>query len=99
MRLPPGEPFAYTGASLTPVLRAQLREEFGYNKPVGVQLLLYVKNVAHGNLGYSTAQHRPAAQAIADAVPRTLALAIVGLILSFIVGIAIGSVAAAKRYT
>lgn len=97
IRLAPGDPFGYDAPNMTPLIRAQLREQFGYNQPVGVQLVRYLNNVAHGNLGYSTSQHRPAAEAIADAVPRTLVLASVALVLSFIIGIALGALAATRR--
>jgi peptide/nickel transport system permease protein len=97
IRLAPGEPFSYTAPNMTPALRAQWREQFGYNKPIGVQLVRYLTNVAHGNLGYSTLQRRPVREAIADALPRTLMLAGVGLVASFILGIGLGALAAAKR--
>jgi peptide/nickel transport system permease protein len=96
-RLAPGEPFSYDAPNITPALRAQWREQFGYNRPVGVQLVRYLANVAHGNLGYSTLQRRPASQAIADALPKTLTLAAVSLVLAFILGIALGALAAARR--
>jgi peptide/nickel transport system permease protein len=98
IRLTPGKPFSYD-TNMTPALRAQWREQFGYDKPVGVQLVRYLTNVAHGNFGYSTLQRRPARDALADAVPRTLTLAGLGLVAAFILGIGLGALAAAKRRT
>ena len=95
LRLAPGEPFSYENTS--PAVQAQWREAFGYDKPVGVQLMRYIGNVARGNLGYSVIQRRPAGQTIADALPRTLQLAFISLGLSLIIGVAIGVFTAARR--
>jgi peptide/nickel transport system permease protein len=97
MHLVPGDPFGYEGSHITPAVRAHWREAFGYNRPIPVQLGKYLANVAHGNFGYSTMQRRPAAAAIADALPRTLELALVGLVASIILGVVLGAIAAARR--
>lgn len=97
LRLTPGDPFGFDSPGLTPAVRAQWREQFGYNKPLPVQLARYLSNVARGNLGYSTVQRRPARDAIAEALPRTLTLAALSLTAAFILGIGMGSLAAAKR--
>jgi len=99
LRLAPGDPFSYETANVTPAIRAQWREQFGYNKPVPVQLARYLGNVARGNFGYSTLQRRPARDAIADALPRTLTLALFGIVAALVLGVALGAFAAAKRAT
>jgi peptide/nickel transport system permease protein len=70
LRLAPGDPFTYDAPNITPAIRAQWREKFGYNRPLPVQLARYVANVARGDFGYSTLQRRPARDAIAEALPR-----------------------------
>jgi peptide/nickel transport system permease protein len=97
LRLTPGDPFSYDAPGMTPALRAQLREQAGYSKPIPVQLARYLINVAHGDFGYSTLQRRPARDAIAEAIPRTLTLAGFGLTGAFVLGIGLGALAAAKR--
>lgn len=97
LRLAPGDPFAYDAPGMTPAIRAQWREQFGYNKPLPIQLARYLGNVARGNFGYSTLQRRPARDVLLDAVPRTLTLAGFGLVASFILGIGLGALAAAKQ--
>src|SRR5437763_8574719 len=99
LHLAPGDPFTYDSPNITPAIRAQWREQFGYNKPLPVQLARYVSSVARGNFGYSILEHRPARDAIADALPRTLLLSGLGLLIAFIAGAALGAIAAAKRST
>jgi peptide/nickel transport system permease protein len=99
LHLAPGDPFTYDAPNITPAIRAQWREKFGYDKPLPVQLARYVANVARGDFGYSTLQHRPARDAIADALPRTLILAGTGLTLAFLLGITLGATAAARRFS
>lgn len=97
VRLAPGEPFAYEDPSITPGMRAQLRADFGYDKPVGVQLVHYVRNVLTGNLGQSTVHRRPVVDVIGTALPRTLTLAGISIVLAMILGTLAGVVAAARR--
>jgi peptide/nickel transport system permease protein len=99
LHLAPGDPFNYDNPNITPAIRAQWREQFGYDKPLPVQLARYVSSIARGNFGYSILQHRPARDAIADALPRTLLLAGTGLFIAFICGTALGAIAAARRST
>src|SRR5215208_1757026 len=97
LRLAPGEPFSYDDASMSPAVRAQWRAAFGYDKPIGVQLVRYVRNVARGNFGYSIVQRRPVSAAIRDALPRTLTLAVLGISLALLLGVTLGAIAAARR--
>jgi peptide/nickel transport system permease protein len=99
LHLVPGDPFIYDSPNITPAIRNQWRAQFGYDRPVGVQLIRYLTSVAHGNFGYSIMQHRPARDAIADALPQTLVLASLGVLGAVFVGIVMGSIAGAKRRT
>jgi peptide/nickel transport system permease protein len=99
LRLAPGDPFAYDDPGMTPALRAHWQSHFGYDKPVGVQLVRYVSSVAQGDFGYSTTQRRPVRAVIAEALPRTLTLAGIGLALAMIAGVAVGVFTAAKQGT
>jgi peptide/nickel transport system permease protein len=97
LHLVPGDPFTYEGANITPAIRAHWREQFGYNRPIAVQLTRYLSSVARGDFGYSTTQHRPARDAIADALPQTLILASIGILVALLFGVTMGAIAAAKR--
>ena len=96
--LAPGDPFSYDSARITPAVRAEWRARFGYDQPLIVQYGRYLWSVAHGHLGYSTLEERTTvATALAEALPRTLALAGLGLVLSFIIGVVVGTAQAARR--
>ena len=100
IRLAPGDPFSFEGGlSMSPALREQLREQYGYKQPLPIQFALFVGNVARGNLGYSHSLHRGVGTAIAEALPRTLLLMSVALVLSFLVGMGVGVIQAARRGT
>ena len=93
----PGEPFAYDSPRITPAVRAHWRAQLGYDKPLIVQYGRYLWAVARGQLGYSTLRHEPVAAALAEAIPRTLALAGLALLLSIVLGVIVGTAQAARR--
>ena len=62
IRLAPGDPFSYESPNFTPAVRAQLRQQFGYDRPPLDQFVRYISNVARGNFGYSHSRHQPAHQ-------------------------------------
>jgi peptide/nickel transport system permease protein len=99
IHLAPGDPFtaAIDNPSVTQEIRAHWRATWGLDRPLPEQYVRYIAAVATGNLGYSFSQHRPVADALADAVPRTLLLMGVALALSFLLGIAAGVLQALRR--
>lgn len=60
----------------------KLRSEYGLEDPVWRQYFNWVGQTLTGNLGYSFAQHRPAATVIMERLQNTLVLAIAALLLS-----------------
>ncbi len=78
-------------------VRDRLSEVWGLNRPMHEQYLLYLRNLARGDLGWSLSQSRPVANAIADALPNTLLLMGVALTGAFALGIATGVIRAGQR--
>ena len=69
-----------------------LRERFGLNEPLWKQYLVYLKNLATFDFGVSVANFpTPVSQMLAEALPWTLGLMIVSVIISFIIGNAAGT--------
>jgi len=100
IRLAPGDPFSFVGDfTMSDAVRDRLRAQFGYDRPIFEQFLLFVGNVARGRLGYSHSMHRYVGDVIADVLPRTLLLMSVALVTSFVLGIAIGALQAVRRGT
>lgn len=64
--------------------------EYGLDKPVATRFVLWLAQVASGNLGYSALHVAPVADILLSALPWTLALLACALPLSFFVGAIIG---------
>ncbi len=84
----------------TPQDRATLTRELGLDQPLPKQYWVFVSHAAHGDLGRSvTGDRQPAMQLIADRLPASLKLAGCALVLSLLLGIPLGVLAAVKRGT
>ena len=90
IHLAPGEPCSVGEGITDPQICRQLIRQFGLDQPILVQYWRYLVELAHGNLGYSFALHRPVRDAIADTVPFTLQLAGAALAIDFALGLGLG---------
>ncbi len=73
-----------------------MREVMGLDQPMLVQYRRYVGSVLQGNLGTSWRQAVPVLELILQRLPATLELAIFGMILSLLLGIVSGVLAAVR---
>jgi peptide/nickel transport system permease protein len=97
-RLLPGDPCrAILGEKATDAICNAFRERVGLNKPIPTQFLIYVKDVAHGDLGTSFRFGRPVTTLIVERLPVTLELALSALTIATIVGITLGTLSAIRR--
>jgi peptide/nickel transport system permease protein len=72
--------------------------EFGIDKPLGTQFLIYVKNLFTGNLGTSFGLYpKKVTDILASAIPWTLALQLPAILTGWILGNVLGAVAAYKK--
>ena len=95
----PGDPasvIAGQSGAADPQLLAQLRQQFGLDQPLYVQLFLYVKGILQGDLGFSHRQGRTVASLLGERLPATLLLTATAFAFALVVGVALGS-AAARR--
>src|SRR5581483_5654161 len=76
---------------------AAWRHKYGLDLPLWSRYFVFLRGLLHGDLGISIASHRPVLDDIAEFAPATLELATVGFLLSLIVGIPLGILAAVKR--
>jgi len=98
--LVPGDPVAANlgqRALGDPALVAQWRAEHGLDKPLWQQYVLHLQGVVQGDFGTSQQSHRPVATDLAEYVPATLELAGVAILVSLVLGVAFGVVAALRR--
>ena len=99
LQLAPGDAadvLAGEAGSATPEYMAMLRERFGLDQPVWLQLLLYVKNILSLDLGFSFRHNMPVLELILERLWPTLLLMGTTLLLSVGVGIVLGLLAAAR---
>ncbi|MBP2171398.1 peptide/nickel transport system permease protein [Erwinia toletana] len=75
----------------------QLRERFGLNQPLYMQLFIYLSSVIHLDLGFSYRQSLPVLQLIIDRLPATLLLSFTAFVISLGLGILGGNVASARQ--
>jgi glutathione transport system permease protein len=100
VRLTPGDPaYIMLGDYATPELVAVIRERYGLDKPLPVQYLIYVANIATGNFGVSYSRNLDVGTLVAGAWPYTAALAVASIVVTCVVGLPLGILAALKRNT
>jgi ABC-type dipeptide/oligopeptide/nickel transport system permease component len=78
---------------------ARRRAELGLDKPVPIQYLAWLAEVARGNLGYSFFDRRPVGDIIKERVIPTVELMGTALLLALALGVPIGLLAAIKQYS
>lgn len=86
-----GTPFLpESSQNIDPQTIERITKQFGLDKPLPVQYVLYLRNLVRGDLGDSFVLRRPVADALADAIPHTFVLALAALLIDFTVGLALG---------
>jgi len=96
--LAPGDPAQMVaGPSATEEDIAHVRTALGLDQPFIVQYGIYLKNLLTFNLGTSYSTHQPIAAEIAIRLPNTLNLALASMILSILVGVPAGIIAALRK--
>lgn len=100
LRLAPGDPAAVlAGDNGTPQQIAEIRETLGLNKPMLVQLGIWVLDILKGDFGQSYFFKKDVSELIMLRVEPTLALATTTLILTIAIAVPIGVIAAYKHGT
>lgn len=97
----PGDPAEiYLGErQTTPEQLEIIREQMGLNRPMMVQYLDYIWKALQGDLGNSLNNRRPVLNEILNRLPSTLELTVAALLVSTVVGITIGVIAALRHNT
>ena len=94
----PGDPAAYfAGAMADEASIQQVREALGLDKPLVTQFFLYVGDLLQGDLGRSISTGQPVLTDLAMRLPASLELTLSALILSCIIAIPLGVLAAVRQ--
>ena len=78
---------------------AAFRHSWGLDQPIYVQYLRYFGAIAHGDLGQSMRDGRPALDLVLERIPATLAITVPALLLKVALGVPAGIYAALHRNT
>jgi peptide/nickel transport system permease protein len=101
IRLAPGNAALLKGGESARAMTAEQRDEiiklYGLDKPPLTAYFDWVGKVAHGDFGDSFVDNRPVADKIGERLGLTMSIAGTSLILSYLIGIPLGVIAAVKR--
>ncbi len=98
IRLIPGDPaLVILGDTGTPESVAALRETLGLNKPITAAYWDWLTGIFRGDWGNSLMDKKPVLDTIAERIPRTFTLCITSVLLSIILAIPLGIIAAVKN--
>ncbi|MGH7306933.1 MAG: ABC transporter permease, partial [Candidatus Rokuibacteriota bacterium] len=97
VQAPPGDflttyvaTLASSGSSISAEQVDALRREYGLDRPIWVQYLKWMENLATGNLGLSLEYQRPNAELIGERLLLTLILALLSFVFTWVVAIPAG---------
>ena len=97
MNMVPGGPFLSEKA-ISPQATAALEAKYGLDKPLGEQYVTYIMGAAHGDFGDSLKQRgRTVAGIIQTKFPVSAKIGGISVLVSLILGVLLGSIAALKR--
>jgi len=82
-----------------PEAREQLIKEYGLDKPIYQQYIIWLTNVFKGNLGVSITEQRSVSELLLLKMPNTIVLGVASLLICFILGVFLGAVSAIKQNT
>lgn len=99
MKLMPGSPYA-NEARMSPTQIHIMNEQYGLNKPVWQQYLIYLLGAVHGDFGISFQySNQPVSSLIGARIGASMQLGLQALIVGVILGILLGAIAAMRQGT
>lgn len=99
-RVVPGDPAAlYLGPRAKAEQVEMVRIQLGFDRPLYVQFLYYLRDLTQGNLGESLRTHRPVMVGIMNHLPASLELMFGAIMVALFVGIPLGVISAKKENT
>ncbi|MFC5651093.1 ABC transporter permease [Paenibacillus solisilvae] len=97
-RMLPGDPAQMRlGLSPTPEALTALRMQMGLDKPLIVQYVKWISNLLHGDLGNSMIDGTAVSKMLMEKIPKTFELAVYGTIMSILIAVPTGVLAAIKK--
>ncbi len=78
-------------------MEARIRAEFGLDRPVLEQYLMWMSGVVRGDFGQSLKHNKPVAELIGERLPRTLVIALFAHFCATVIGVSLGIYAATHQ--
>jgi ABC-type dipeptide/oligopeptide/nickel transport system permease component len=95
VRLLPSNPaYALAGPAATQESIDKIQHDLGLDQPIWTQYWAYLRHLAQGDFGNSFVSGRPVLNDIADRLPSTLELLVLGLFFAFLIGVPLGVLSA-----
>jgi peptide/nickel transport system permease protein len=85
--------------TVSPQTIAEMSKEYGLDKPMIQQYVIWLGKVVKGDFGYSFYYRRPVSTMIWERVFATLILSLYSFVFSWVIGIILGVVSALKKYS
>ncbi len=100
LRLTPGDPAAIiAGDTATPEQLERIRDSLGLNEPLFTQFFKWIGRLLQGDFGTSILSGKPVIELISARMEPTISLALTTIILSVIIAVPLGVIAAWKQGT
>lgn len=106
IQLPPGDyvdtyvqNLQQQGGTVNAQERAALEKQYGLDEPFPVQYGVWMGHVLRGDFGNSFLYDRPVADILAERVPRTMAIALAAILLTWLIAVPIGILSARRQYS
>src|SRR4029078_10892881 len=100
LRLTPGDPAAIlAGDNATPEQLERIRASLGLNEPLYAQFFTWIGKLLHGDLGVSLISNVPVLKMISQRVEPSISIALSTIILSILIAVPLGVLAAWKHGT
>ncbi|TQV79019.1 ABC transporter permease subunit [Denitrobaculum tricleocarpae] len=99
IRLLPGDPIELMAGErgIAPERHAQLMAQFGFDKPIWEQYLVFMGKLLNGDLGVSIVTKKPIFDEFFTLFPATLELALFAIVFAVVLGLPAGIIAGVKR--
>lgn len=94
----PGDPITtMLGPDATPQMADEIRHRLGLDLPLYRQYLAWIGQALRGDLGISIRTGQPVVRLVVGRLPTTVVLAVLATVVSILIGVVLGIVAAANR--
>jgi peptide/nickel transport system permease protein len=84
---------------VNPAKKARIEHQLGLDQPIVTQYVRWIRDLAHGDLGYAFVSEKPALDEILPRIPVTAKLAALALAFSVLFGVPLGVISAVRQNT